>query len=138
MCALTTWRWNPVLGEYEPGEPRRRPGTGELSGTRAYSDKPMVLLGGSGFVGQVLLALVHVLNAKLVHDSTSYVAGKKDGRVPENTSIEGYFPERDKRPNEKFSVAEELKWYEHFIEETRGTRATNPKPVRERLREGGL
>jgi long-chain acyl-CoA synthetase len=251
MRALTTWRWNPVLGEYESCKPQPLHGTGEISAIQTFSDKTMLLLGGTGFVGKVLLAmvldrfpelkhlvvqvrgkknlsggerfytetlqspplkvivdriggesvvrqkvkvvegdldeplcgiseqdiealkgkvdivvnlagvvdfdppvnesvepnvygtqhlieLVNVLNAKLVHVSTSYVAGKKDGRVSEDTAIEGYFPEHDKRPNEIFSVAEELKWYGHFVEETRATRTANPKPVRERLREGGL
>jgi len=251
MRALTTWRWNPVLGEYESGEPQPLRGTGEISAIQAFSDKTMLLLGGTGFVGKVLLAtvldrfpelkhlvvqarrkknlsgeerfytetlqspplkvivdriggesvlrrkmkvvegdldeplcgispqdieelkgkvdivvnlagvvdfdppinesvepnvygtqhlieLVQVLNAKLVHVSTSYVTGKKDGRVSEDTPIEGYFPDRDKRPDETFSVTKELKWYQQFVEETRATRGTNPKPVRERLREGGL
>jgi len=31
-----------------------------------------------------------------------------------------------------------LKWCEQFIEETRATKASNPRPVRERLREGGM
>jgi long-chain acyl-CoA synthetase len=245
------WRWNPILGEYESGEPEPRHGTGQISAIRTFSDKTMLLLGGTGFVGKVLLAtvldrfpelkhlvvqvrrkknlsgeerfytetlqspplkvvvdrmggeavvrqkvkvvegdldeplcgispenierlrgnvdivvnlagvvdfdppvnesvepnvygtqhlidLAKMLNAKLVHVSTSYVAGKKDGRVSEDTAIDGYFPERHKRPNEAFSVADELKWYEQFVAETRATRATNPKPVRERLREGGL
>jgi long-chain acyl-CoA synthetase len=51
---------------------------------------------------QHLIELAQVLNAKLVHVSTSYVAGKKDGRVSEDTPIEGYFPERHKRPNKRF------------------------------------
>jgi long-chain acyl-CoA synthetase len=251
MKSNTTWRWNPVLGEYESGEPTPLQGTGEISAIQAFSDKTMLLLGCTGFVGKVLLAmvldrfpelkhlvvqarrkknlsgeqrfytetlqspplraiversggekvlrqkvqvvegdldepfcgislqqieqlkgkvdivvnlagvvdfdppinesvepnvygtrnvieLVKVLDAKLVHVSTSYVAGKRDGRVSEDTPIEGYFPERHKRPNETFSVAEELQWYEQFVEETRQSRAANPRPVRERLREGGL
>ncbi len=35
-------------------------------------------------------------------------------------------------------MAEELKWYEEFVKETRESRATNPRPVRDRLREGGM
>ena len=31
-----------------------------------------------------------------------------------------------------------MKWYEQFVKETRESRATNPRPVRERLREGGM
>src|SRR5512138_2285525 len=58
MRGLTTWRWNPVLGEYESGEPRPLRGTGEISAIQAFSDKTVLLLGGTGFVGKVLLAMV--------------------------------------------------------------------------------
>ncbi len=86
-----------------------------------------------------LIELVKLLNAKLVHVSTAYVAGKKNGRISEHTPIVGYFPRRDATPSaEEFSVDEELKWYEQFVEETRVSRAENPRPVRERLRDGGM
>ncbi len=246
----TPWRWNPIRGEYESTPETERQGTGEISAIDAFSDRTMLLLGGTGFVGKVLLAtvldrfpevkhlvvqvrpkkrisgeqrfygetlqspplraiverlggenairqkvtvvegdldepmcgiskdqidalkgtvdvvvnlaglvefdpplnesiepnvygtqhvieLVQKLNAKLIHISTCYVAGKKDGRISEDTPIDGYFPRRDENTKETFSVTEELKWCEQFIEETRATRATNPRPVRERLREGG-
>jgi long-chain acyl-CoA synthetase len=87
---------------------------------------------------QHLIELVKFLNAKLVHVSTAYVAGKKNGRISEDAPIGGYFPRRDEQNAEHFSVAEELKWYERFVKETRESRATNPRPVRDRLREGGL
>src|SRR2546422_2770698 len=61
-----------------------------------------------------LIGLVQLLNAKLVHVSTSYVAGKKNGRIPEDVSI-GYFPFRDAGDGRHFSVAEELQWYETFV-----------------------
>ncbi len=251
MKARILWRWNPVRGEYEAGDPPPLQGTGEISAIDAFSNRTMLLLGGTGFVGKVLLAmildrfpelkhlvvqarrkknlsgeqrfysevlqspplrpvveriggeavvrqkvqvvegdldepfcgissqtieqlkgkvdivvnlagvvdfdppvnesvetnvygvehiieLVKLLDAKLVHVSTSYVAGKKNGRIPEDVPIEGYFPERDLREGERFSVAGELEWYEEFVKETREGRATNPRPVRERLREGGL
>src|SRR5262249_47589439 len=71
--------------------------------------------------------------------STAYVAGKKNGRIFEDSPILGYFPRRDQDgTRESFSVAEELKWYDAFVEETRASRPTNPRPVRERLREGGM
>ena len=76
--------------------------------------------------------------AKLVHVSTAYVAGTKDGRISEDTPILGYFPRRGEKQGETFSVATELEWYEQFVKETRESRATNPRPVRERLREGGM
>ncbi|HLH32098.1 MAG TPA: SDR family oxidoreductase, partial [Terriglobia bacterium] len=87
---------------------------------------------------QHLIDLAQLLNAKLVHVSTAYVAGKTNGRVSEDAPIVGYFPRRGERPGETFSVAEELKWYEQFVKETRESRETNPRPVRERLREGGM
>jgi long-chain acyl-CoA synthetase len=251
MKAHTPWRWNAVRGEYEAGDPPPLQGTGEISAIDAFSNRTILLLGGTGFVGKVVLAmildrfpelrnlvvqvrrkknasgeqrfyseilkspplrpiveriggesiirkkvqvvegdldtplcgihpaiaeqlagkvdvvvnlagvvdfdppinesvepnvygtqhlidLVGVLGAKLVHVSTSYVAGKKDGRISEDVPIEGYFPDNDRRPNECFSVAEELKWYREFVEETRQNKNANGRPLRERLREGGL
>jgi long-chain acyl-CoA synthetase len=251
MKSRTAWRWNPVRGEYEAGDPPPVQGTGEISAIEAFSNKTMLLLGGSGFVGKVVLAmvldrfpelkhlivqvrrkknttgeqrffseilqspplrplvrrmggegalgekvqvvegdldrplcgiarerldqlkgkvdivvnlagvvdfdppinesvepnvygtqhlieLVQLLQAKLVHVSTAYVAGKNNGRISEDIPIEGYFPRRSERADEHFSVAGELKWYEQFVKETRESRNTNPLPVRERLREGGL
>ena len=84
---------------------------------------------------QHLIELVQLLGAKLVHVSTSYVAGKKNGRIPEDVPIERYFPQKDGR---QFSVSEEIQWYEEFVRETRNSRAADPRPVRERLREGGM
>ena len=248
----TTWRWNAVRGEYEAGEAPARQGTGEIAAIDAFSNKTILLLGGTGFVGKVLLAmildrfpavkhlvvqarrkktvsgeqrfysevltspplraivariggeavirqkvkvvegdldqplcgmseerinelhgsvdivvnlagvvdfdppvnesvepnvygtlnlieLVRRLDAKLVHVSTAYVAGKKNGHISEDIEIGGYFPLRG-TPGEtrQFFVDEELKWYDQFVKETRESRATNPRPVRERLREGGM
>jgi long-chain acyl-CoA synthetase len=252
MKSRTHWRWNAVRGEYESGEQPRREGTGAISAIDAFRDKTMLLLGGTGFVGKVLLAmvldrfpeikhlvvqarrkktvsgeqrfysevlqspplrpvveriggeevirqkvqviegdldqplcgitpvqiqqlkdrvdvvvnlagvvdfdppvnesvepnvygtqhlieLVKLLDAKLVHVSTAYVAGKKNGHISEQTPIEGYFPRRGENGEAReFSVPEELEWYEDFVRETRESRATNPRPVRERLREGGM
>jgi long-chain acyl-CoA synthetase len=87
---------------------------------------------------QHLIDLVRLLGARLVHVSTAYVAGKKNGKIPEDTPIDGYFPRRSKSPTEHFSVADELNWYEQFVKETRESRSTNPRPVRERLRDGGV
>jgi long-chain acyl-CoA synthetase len=250
MKARTTWRWNAVRGEYEPGESPVPQGNGEISAIDAFTNKTMLLLGGTGFLGKVLLAMVldrfpelkhiviqvrrkktlsaeqrfysevlaspplrpivdrigesvirqkiqivegdldqplcgiaadqieqlkgkvdivvnlagvvdfdppvnesvepnvygtqhlidltQLLHAKLVHVSTAYVAGKKNGRISEDTPIPGYFPRREASPNETFSVLEELNWYQQFVKETRESRATNERPVRERLREGGM
>src|SRR5258706_7150929 len=54
----TTWRWNAVRGEYEAGDPPPLEGTGEISAIDAFSNKTMLVLGGTGFVGKVLLAMV--------------------------------------------------------------------------------
>ena len=58
MKSRTTWRWNAVRGEYEAGEAPPLQGTGEISAIDAFSNKTMLLLGGTGFVGKVLLAMV--------------------------------------------------------------------------------
>ena len=58
MKSRTTWRWNPVRGEYEKGAPPPLEGTGEISAIDAFTNKTMLLLGGTGFVGKVLLAMV--------------------------------------------------------------------------------
>jgi len=251
MKSRTLWRWNPVRGEYESGPKPSFHGTGEFSAVGAFSNCTMLLLGGTGFVGKVFLAmildrfpelrhliiqvrrkknasgeerffsdilnsppvkptverlgganvlrqkitilegdldeplcgigaerleqlkgkvdivvnlagvvdfdppvnesvetnvygtqhvieLVQLLRTRLVHVSTCYVAGKRNGKISEDTAIDGYFPRQDTAPDEHFSVAKELEWYEQFVRETRDSRATNPRPVRERLREGGM
>ena len=251
MKSLTPWRWNPVLGEYESGPREALQGTGEISAVQAFSNCTMLLMGGTGFVGKVflamildrfpelrhlivqvrrkknisgeqrffsdilssppvrrtvehlggvdavrqkvtvlegdldeplcgfsadrigelkgkvdvvvnlagvvdfdppvnesfetnvygtqhLIALVQLLETRLVHVSTCYVAGKRNGRIPEDTEIDGYFPRRETAPNERFSVEKELEWYEQFVRKTRESRDSNPRPVRERLREGGM
>jgi long-chain acyl-CoA synthetase len=251
MKSRTTWQWNPVRGEYESGDKPVAKGSGEISAIDIFTNKSILLLGGTGFVGKVLLAmildrfpelkhlfvqvrprkslsseqrfysevlqspplrpiveraggeamlrkkieviegdldqplcgispeqiarlkgsvdvvvnlagvvdfdppvnesfetnvygvqhlieLVKLLESKLVHVSTSYVAGKKNGHIAEDVPIGGYFPLRDAQDGRHLSVEEEIQWYEEFVEETRNTRASNPRPVRERLREGGM
>src|SRR5207237_7486930 len=49
---------------------------------------------------QHLIGLVKLLDAKLVHVSTAYVAGKKNGRISEDQSIEGYFPRKNESGGE--------------------------------------
>jgi hypothetical protein len=58
MKSLTPWRWNPVLGEYESGPREALQGTGEISAVQAFSDCTMLLMGGTGFVGKVFLAMI--------------------------------------------------------------------------------
>jgi long-chain acyl-CoA synthetase len=251
MKSRTLWRWNAVRGEYEPGTAPELHGSGEISAVRAFANCTLLLMGGTGFVGKVFLAmildrfpelrhlivqvrrkksvsgeqrffseilpsppvrptvdrlggvdalrqkitvlegdldeplcgidaqkldalkgkvdvvvnlagvvdfdppvnesfetnvygtqhlidLVKLLDTKLVHVSTCYVAGKKNGRISEETEISGYYPKRDQSPTEAFTIDAELAWYEQFVRETRESRESNPRPVRERLREGGM
>src|SRR5438874_3435228 len=58
MNSPTTWRWNAVRGEYEAGEAAPLRGSGQISAINAFSNKTILLLGGTGFVGKVLLAMV--------------------------------------------------------------------------------
>src|SRR5688572_22142297 len=54
----STWQWNPVRGEYEKAGETAKQGSGEISATDAFMNKTMLLLGGTGFVGKVLLAMM--------------------------------------------------------------------------------
>ncbi len=94
---------------------------------------------------QHLIELVKVLRAKLVHISTCYVAGKKNGRIPEDTAIVGYYPERKGPEDQNFDVLRELAWCENFIRETLRQPPESPpgkvrlsREVREELRRGGM
>jgi long-chain acyl-CoA synthetase len=251
MNYRSQWRWNPIRGEYEipPAEPLH--GTGEISAIDAFSNRTIFLLGATGFVGKVLLAmmldrfpelkhiviqvrrkrtasgeqrffnevlqspplrpvvarigeaklrekftivegdvnealcgvqpemlerlkgkvdvvlnlaglvefdpplneslvpnvygvqhlieLVKLLKAKLIHVSTCYVAGKKDGRISEDTAIIGYYPKRQGQADTKFNVDDELRWCEQFVETTRaGARNDGSRSLREELRDGGM
>jgi long-chain acyl-CoA synthetase len=67
MKAHTEWRWNAVSGEYEAGDAPPPQGTGEISAIDAFSNKTMLLLGCTGFVGKVLLAMVLDRFPELTH-----------------------------------------------------------------------
>ncbi len=256
---LDHWRWNPVRGQYEPVPPQRPRGSGEISASEVFRHNTLLLLGATGFVGKVLLAmildrfpelphlviqvrrkkavsgehrffsevlgspplrpaveklgvehirrrvtivegdlsepfcglsaqqlsrlegkvnavvntaglvefnpplneslltnvygvqhvieLVKLLNAKLVHISTCYVAGKKNGRIPEDTPMVGYYPQRQGPEDHRFDVHRELAWCENFIRETLRRSAEEAvgssgkvrlsREVREELRRGG-
>src|SRR5215470_12916905 len=58
MKSRTSWRWNPVRGEYESGDSPALKGTGDISAIDGFSNKTMLILGGTGFVGKVVLAMV--------------------------------------------------------------------------------
>ena len=76
-----------------------------------------------------LIELVQVLDARLVHISTCYVAGKKSGRIPEDTPIVGYYPGREGPEDDNFNVERELEWCEQFVGETED---------KLKLRDGGM
>ena len=52
------WRWNAVRGEYEAGPPPELHGSGEISAVEAFRNCTMLLMGGTGFVGKVFLAMI--------------------------------------------------------------------------------
>ena len=65
-----------------------------------------------------LIELVQLLDVKLVHISTCYVAGKRNGRIPEDEEIVGYYPNRTDADDTRFNVDDELAWCERFINES--------------------
>jgi long-chain acyl-CoA synthetase len=88
---------------------------------------------------QHLVDLVRQLGARLVHISTCYTAGKKNGRVSEDTPIIGYYPRRgEPGATDVFDVQEELRWCEQFIEECRADTTQGTRYIREKLRQGGM
>ncbi len=54
----TAWHYDPVRGEYREGGENLEPGTGEISAIDQFHSKTILLLGGTGFVGKVLLSMV--------------------------------------------------------------------------------
>ena len=58
MATFSPWRWNPILGEYEISEGKKNCGTGEISAIEVFHDSTLFLLGATGFVGKVLLAMI--------------------------------------------------------------------------------
>src|SRR5215471_7724003 len=58
MKSRTTWRWNAVTGEFEQGDPKPPQGSGEISAIDAFSNKTVLLLGCTGFLGKVVLAMI--------------------------------------------------------------------------------
>ena len=57
MSTLTDWRFDPVAGEYRPDE-HPEGGTGEISAIDLFHSKTILLLGATGFLGKVLLAMM--------------------------------------------------------------------------------
>jgi len=58
MKSRTIWRWDPVRGEYQPGPARPLEGTGEISAIDAFRNNTILLLGCTGFLGKVVLAMI--------------------------------------------------------------------------------
>ncbi|MGQ0507254.1 MAG: SDR family oxidoreductase, partial [Myxococcaceae bacterium] len=54
------------------------------------------------------VALCLALNVPLVHMSTAFVAGNRNGLVFEDEQVEGYFPKHDKLDGRDFSLDQEL------------------------------
>src|SRR5580658_938781 len=52
------WHWNPIRGEYEIPDSQPLHGSGEISAVDAFSNKTVLLMGATGFVGKVLLAML--------------------------------------------------------------------------------
>ena len=59
MKQLTPWKFDPVAGEYCKIDNEVVPGgDGEISAIDQFRSKTILLLGSTGFVGKVLLALI--------------------------------------------------------------------------------
>src|SRR5207247_5768143 len=52
------WRFDPVQGEYRVAGERPARGPGEISAIDLFRSRSMLLLGATGFVGKVLLAMI--------------------------------------------------------------------------------
>lgn len=68
---------------------------------------------------QNVVALAKQTQSKLLHISTCYVSGRRNGEVFENESIDGYFPRKDELRTDDFNALEELKDCQALIEKVR-------------------
>jgi long-chain acyl-CoA synthetase len=66
---------------------------------------------------QHALDLARKTNARLVHVSTCFVAGERDGEIWEDEPLVGAFPRRDSLPGAGFAVASELADCQRIIEQ---------------------
>ncbi len=55
-----------------------------------------------------LIALAQAIDARLLHVSTCYVAGRADGLIEETEPIEGFYPRRNGPGDDSFDAAAEL------------------------------
>lgn len=58
--------------------------------------------------------------AKLVHVSTCFVAGEKNGRIQEDPDVVGYFPRAEELQGAKFDWRRELSDLQRIVEEVKG------------------
>ncbi len=65
------------------------------------------------------LDLARKMDAALVHISTCYVAGRREGDVWEDEDVVGYFPRRDDLVDDDFDANAEIADCERVIEQTR-------------------
>lgn len=65
------------------------------------------------------LDLARKLDAGIVHVSTCYVAGRRDGDVWEDEEVVGYFPRQDELVDDDFDADAEIADCERVIEQTR-------------------
>ena len=56
--SMTSWRFDPVKGEYVSTDQTPPAGTGEISAMDQFNSKTILILGATGFVGKVLLAMI--------------------------------------------------------------------------------
>ena len=68
---------------------------------------------------QNVVALAKQTQSKLLHISTCYVSGRRNGEVFENEPIDGYFPRKDELRTDDFNALEELKDCQTLIEKVR-------------------
>ena len=82
---------------------------------------------------QNAIHLCRALGARLVHISTCYVVGAYDGRVPEDSTIPGFYPRRNGPADRSFDCVEELKYCEQAIESARQSYRHDPFELRKEL-----
>jgi long-chain acyl-CoA synthetase len=64
-----------------------------------------------------LIALASALDARLLHVSTCYVAGRADGLIEETEPIAGFYPRREGPRDDSFDAAAELRFCRERIAE---------------------
>jgi long-chain acyl-CoA synthetase len=79
------------------------------------------------------IQLCHALGARLVHISTCYVVGAYDGRVPEDRTVPGFYPQRNGAADDRFDCIQELKYCEEAIKSARQSYQNDPMELRKEL-----